>query len=660
MIEAIYVLGLFAAVLVNIAALTLLVLPHIPYPGIARAAGLIVVCLIVFSLEHFVGLGRLAPLFVPLTALSAYVIWRNRERFGDETYRTSEIVFLCAIAYGALWRLAFPEIIEDNDRLTDFHFVANYMTGDRLPPLDYWLPPGKLDYYYTFQHYSAALLGRLLGLTPGASFTLGPIILPALVLGLAWDFVTSLRLRLWAKLLCIVALAIGGTGISPLLHLIATPSSYPFLTYGSAVEALIYNSRLLGQFDSSVASPAWLAIFGETQKSLRLPIETFGYQYAIGGYHPVLAGFLLQFLALAIIVAIPPASREVRPRLEFLLGLSVPLAFCCNAWIFPLQAALVAAWAIFDRRGSGEWHLAYIAAGAGAGLILLLPFLAGIAAGSGYMQIYLLPSEQQTPLVQFLLVWWPLIVLAFAVVLSGVSGSLAGMLAALFVALLVFAEIVSASDGIFLQDHIRFNATLKWWGWIFTGGVFSLSAFLLASGSRGARIVAATVLVLISVFAVDAGRYFAFRSHEFAGKIDGMGAYAKDPGNGRMLRFLVDAPPGIVLEPVYDEFPRDTGIYGSFAVKPNVVGIPYVLEIWKRNVTELHGLVADVKSFYAGTLEHPLRFLTDHDVRYVVWSLRESKNLDAWRAVDGSIGPDYRWVEFSNTPDSHIGLWIRR
>jgi hypothetical protein len=130
MIEAIYVLGLFAAVLVNIAALTLLVLPYVPFPGIARASGVLLVCLAFFSLEHFVGLDRLAPLFIPLTALSLFVIWWNRERFGDETYRASEIVFLCAIAYGALWRLAFPEVIEDNDRLTDFHFVANYMAGD--------------------------------------------------------------------------------------------------------------------------------------------------------------------------------------------------------------------------------------------------------------------------------------------------------------------------------------------------------------------------------------------------------------------------------------------------------------------------------------------------------------------------------------------------
>ena len=77
-------------------------------------------------------------------------------------------------------------------------------------------------------------------------------------------------------------------------------------------------------------------------------------------------------------------------------------------------------------------------------------------------------------------------------------------------------------------------------------------------------------------------------------------------------------------------------------------------------MTELPGLVADVKSFYAGTLEHPLRFLADHDVRYVVWSLRESKNVDAWRAINSGIGAGYRWVEFSSTPDAHIGLWICR
>jgi uncharacterized membrane protein len=190
--------------------LTLLVLRYIPFPAIARATGIIAICLALFSLEHFVGLGPLYPLFLPLTALSLSVIWSERAWFSDETFRTSEIVFLCALLYGAMCRLSFPEIVEDNDRLTDFHFVSNYLAGAKLPPVDYWLPYQRLDYYYTFQHYSAALLGRIFGLGPGASFTLASIILPALVLGLAWEFLTLLRVRLGGKLLSMVALAIGG------------------------------------------------------------------------------------------------------------------------------------------------------------------------------------------------------------------------------------------------------------------------------------------------------------------------------------------------------------------------------------------------------------------------------------------------------------------
>ena len=73
---------------------------------------------------------------------------------------------------------------------------------------------------------------------------------------------------------------------------------------------MLYNSRFVGWFDTSVASDAWRALFGETQRSFLLPIETFGYQYVLGGYHAVLSGFLLLFLALTIIVALPQSSND--------------------------------------------------------------------------------------------------------------------------------------------------------------------------------------------------------------------------------------------------------------------------------------------------------------------------------------------------------------
>ena len=168
------------------------------------------------------------------------------------------------------------------------------------------------------------------------------------MLGLAWEFLTLVRVRLWAKLLSIAALAIGGTGISPLLHFVASPSSPNFFSYESAVEALIYNSRLLGLFDSSVATGTWQAVFAETPRAVRLPIETFGYQYAIGGYHAV-RGLSASVPRAHHLPAIRRSSKAVRSWLEFVLGLSVPLALCSNAWVFPSRRR----WSVPGRCGTG-------------------------------------------------------------------------------------------------------------------------------------------------------------------------------------------------------------------------------------------------------------------------------------------------------------------
>jgi hypothetical protein len=59
LIGAIYWLEVVAVVLVNVTALTLLALRCIPFPATARAAGIVLVCLSLFSLEHFIGLGKL-------------------------------------------------------------------------------------------------------------------------------------------------------------------------------------------------------------------------------------------------------------------------------------------------------------------------------------------------------------------------------------------------------------------------------------------------------------------------------------------------------------------------------------------------------------------------------------------------------------------------
>ena len=479
------------------------------------------------------------------------------------------------------------------------------------------------------------------------------VILAGLVLALAWEILSLLLVRPALKVLAVAALAIGGTGVAPLFHFVISPDASGFHNF-------YQNSRFIGWFETAVASDAWRALFGQTRRSVLLPIETFGFQYVLGGYHAVLSGFLLLFLALAIIVAVPQASRPVRARLEFVLGVTVPLTLCANAWAFPLQGALVAAWKLRDWLTSGNRNFFYLALGVAIGVLALLPALAGLGSGTRHIRLHLVPWEAHVPLKQFFMVYWPLLVLAALIPLAGLTRSLAGFFAAFFLGALLLTEILNIDDRGYAGEFLRFNAALKWWGWIFTGGVFMLSAYLLASSHRAFRIAACLVLVLVSFFVVDIARVFVGHAKAFSAKFDGSKLYAGDLGNRRMMQLLAEAPYGIVLEKLYEDRPNDTGIYGSFALKPSLMGIPWVLRVWKRDLTELPSLMAEINSFYAGSHPNAARFLDDRNIRYVVWSVRESEDTATWAAIDNSISDTFRWMELSEKSDRHIGLWIRR
>ena len=80
---------------------------------------------------------------------------------------------------------------------------------------------------------------------------------------------------------------------------------------------------------------------------------------------------------------------------------------------------MVGAWKIWKRRASGQWHLRYVVAGVAAGIFLLLPFLVGFGRATGYMELQLVHGAEHAPLIQFLIVFWPLLVLALAVPFVG-------------------------------------------------------------------------------------------------------------------------------------------------------------------------------------------------------------------------------------------------
>ncbi|MFO1057813.1 MAG: DUF2298 domain-containing protein [Dongiaceae bacterium] len=658
--RALYFLSLATVVYVDLLALTLVFRRLLPMPAIARAAGALAVTAGLFFVEHFVGLGRLQWALPPLTAVSCLLLWRWRAELRAPDVLAAEAVFLAAAAYALLWRLAFPELFEHLDQLTDLHLIANYLPGERLPPPDRWLPWQRLDYYYTLQQYGAALLGRLAGLGPGTCFNAAFVLLTAMIVGLAWCFAEAVGAPLWGRLLAVFCLAIGGSGLAPFYHLVTAPPAEGTTPAGAAWDVMVHSYRFIGWFGEATASPLWRSLFGVPRQDMVLPLETFGQEYAFGAYHAPLAGFLLLFLAMAAMAVLPRAASAVRQHLRILLGASVPLTLAANAWTFPLQGLLVGSWALWldGPLRLARWRA--LAAGAALGTALVLPFLAGFAVNGHGIALTRVAAHERAPVLQFLLLFWPLLLAALLAPLAGRNRALALRLAVSFVGLLVATELLNAYDGGYSGTMARFNPAMKWWSWIFTGGFFALSACLLGSGRRGPRAAGAVLLLLVSSYAVDVGRFWLVTAKPHALRFDGMGHYAADPAAARLIAYLSAVPEGLLLEKAYDKSPIDTGTYGSFTGQPNLVGIPWVLRVWKAELPELGTLLPEIGAFYGGTHPDPLRFLTGQGIRYVLWSPREGGDLAAWARIDAAIAAGYRWMEFSATPDRHVGVWVRR
>jgi hypothetical protein len=137
---------------------------------IARFAGLVAACLLGFFLEHFAGWGPHPPLLPLTTGLSLLLIWRRRA-----TLRANwphEALFGAGFLYCFAWRYTFPDIDFTGEKMPNLAMIGAYMRGTRLPAPDLWLPPFRLNFYYSFQHYGASLLGRLLDVGPGVSYHL--------------------------------------------------------------------------------------------------------------------------------------------------------------------------------------------------------------------------------------------------------------------------------------------------------------------------------------------------------------------------------------------------------------------------------------------------------------------------------------------------------
>ncbi len=623
--------------------------------AVSRIGSLLGFCLAFFFLEHFHGLGpRLW--FLPFsTALSAWLIWREREVVARNW--VFEAVFGAGLLYCLVWRYTYPSIGVFEEDFPDLVFIHDYMVGVQLPPPDRWMPPFKADFYYSFQFYCAALLGRWFRLGPGICYQLAYCVMSGMIT--ASVFAAARRLSSWrpAGWAITGALMLGGCGLGLVIHLAMKSYLQPLemVRYLGMVWDPKYRTGFGKFLDTMMYTPGI--------RPVELPVEPLSYLIVKGEFHPPLMGFVILAFSLLVIAALDnEAAPRRRALLHALLAATIPLSLIGNTWVFPLQAALVAGWFIYRALAGerGHWLAGFF--GAGAASALAYPFLVGFLQqpAAHTTALRLVRAGQHATPVEWLSVFWPLVCLMALAPWNREKRGICLFFVCLWAFLLAATEIFYNHD-INGATWERFNSSLKWWGWIYAAGVLTLGALNLGSRSRFCRYATLVVILLPCIQAYDYGRQFVETPKQSVGKLDGTDWLTRDTALRDIVSALQARPDGICIDSNNGFANTDATALAIFGNKQAYMGWPVQEGIWREFRTEVRYRVSKVNDFYAGNMADPLAWLLENNVRYVLWLQKDNDNLNArFLPLWGKIRSRYVWNHYAgNDGDWAVGFWER-
>jgi uncharacterized membrane protein len=645
---------LICLLIVNLAGLSVVAYAFCRSWLLARAASPLLVA-IPFFIEHFFGFGSLRWLWPVTTAISVALVLSKGRLL--KTHWRIEAVFHGAFAYALAWRYSFPDIYASSEKICDLTFVANYIHGDRLPPVDRWLPPFAFDMYYSLQHYAAALLGRILQTPPGTAYNLAICVMVAAVVTAAAGTAWLLVRREGPALLLTIALVFGGTGVSPVIRLVMpSPQLHSSIRFMGSSLSPKFATRPFGQ---------WILRTDKASEneSLDLPVELFSYLVGLGDYHPPLSGYLLLMVSLLSIAIIEAPERgEAVGAAHAVLAATVPLTIAANAWDFPMQALLVGGYLLY-RMWSGQpvlWKT--LAAGGAWAALLIYPFAVRFAphADALHNALRLVPRALHTPPIGGLLVFYPLLAVLALNVFFGERTKESWAFVAIWLVLLTISEFVFVDD-LYGGKFERFNTALKWWAWIYSGALLTVGAINLRSPSRVCRWGTGAILVLISAYGLDLFANLVNVPKYHVGQLDGAGWIRDDAAQHAILDYLKVQPQSIVLERLADRAYIPAPALIMFAGQTALLGWPNHEDTWRGYRADIDHRMNEIIRFYNGDLPDAERWLEQNHVSYVLW-LKDENGAPAgtFEKIDQQIRGRYFWNDYSVESTTKVGLWSLR
>jgi hypothetical protein len=569
-----------------------------------------------------------------------------REEFAPRRLLGCFGVFAAIFLYAMLWRFTFPNIDGSSEKIADLSFICSYYSGATLPVPDAWYYPYLSTQYYSFQHYGAALMGRVLSLPPGEAYNIAFCLLVGLS-GTAFSGAVVLAARrTWVRALVIMGFIIGGMGTTLFVHL--TDQNVQPWTSMRFIGSAPMDRPPVG---------TWLKAYQSHFEKLELPGEPFSYSIYLGDYHAPLSGYYLMGLcAMALLLA----SRLRLRRYAFLAGGTLTWTLLANTWVLPLQAIAVLAWLAVNHRDARRL-VPSVAAGAAAvwlaGWVYLSAFAESAAGYDAAMRI--VPWREHTPPLELLLFMLPTIALIALALFSGTSsGRLLGLL---WLALLLFSEFFFVDD-VYSGTYDRFNTTLKWWPWISAGALMTLGPWVLERAPRRSiRAVAAIFCLYPCFFIVDLWKPWHEGDKSAAGRMEGTYYLTKDEFPRLMLGRLKVEKRGVAVER-----PVPEGGFTNSASLPLFAGQQMWLG-WYGHELLWHGFSEDIRrrhdrlfQLYNGQMPDAGRWLLAQGIDYVLW-YRDGDTPQLWEKVNSTLGSAFVWTDILTYPEDgrRAGFWRR-
>ena len=604
-------------------------------------------------IEHLVALPSLLLLLPVFLGGTLWMVIGGR--YFKEPLILPTSVFLASFAFTFGVRCLQPDISFTSDGISDLNMINNFSQGQALPPPDTWMPPFRFEWYYDLQHYAASIVDRLLGVKIGVADNVSHALLNALVCLAAAAAAHRLSGgRLFVTLAMPFIIVCAATGSATYLILFCH-------SMDQWLPADLSTGMTLPHPDDNPMwkNPIWTALLWDprpeilhlkTPETLRLQVP--GFWTWRDEYHANAAGHFLTILSVWIVGELVEIRRTIWP---WVLAVMLPLlAATTSAWALPITVLLCwvmlpTAW-VMGRRpaamNSTLWTLF-------ASLVLLWPAFYNVTSNPEFPEITWIDPAARTPLIEFLIQWWPILMLWICGCLCFRSLSFgARWFLAVIVIMLVGIETITIES--------RYNTIEKMWGYTWAVGLVGLFPIVASRPAIAFRFVAFVVILFVcelSNLYVHLYNVIKWETNPF--QLDGARYITNDEQKNRMLQIMAQTKHAVYLSGkcayCYNEAPA----LGVFTNNKSYIAWSW-FESHANFIKEADYRENLNNDFYSGAMTDRLHFLQSNRIYGVLIWPGDDISDDALAKLRKELESDYDYVDCKGSGDKNAGVFILR